>query len=58
MEVKEKLIAEYKAGVKKALIPAKNYERDLGEIPDEVKDNITIIGVSHVNEVLKEIFVS
>ncbi len=55
--LKEKLIAAYKAGVTKALIPSKNYERDLDDIPDEVKDNITIIGVSHVQEVLKEIFV-
>ena len=55
--LKEKLIAAYKAGVKKALIPMKNVERDLDDIPDEVKNNIQIIGVSHVNEVLKEIFV-
>ncbi len=55
--LKEKLIAAYKAGVTKALIPSKNYERDLDDIPDEVKDNITIIGVSHVKEVLKEIFI-
>lgn len=55
--LKEKLIAAYKAGVKKALIPEKNVERDLEDIPDEVKDNVKIIGVSHVDEVLKEIFV-
>lgn len=55
--LKEKLIAAYKAGVEKALIPLKNYERDLDDIPDEVKNNVKIIGVSHVNEVLKEIFV-
>ncbi len=55
--LKEKLIAAYKAGVKKALIPMKNYERDLNDIPDEVKDNIEIIGVSRIEEVLKEIFV-
>ena len=55
--LKEKLIAAYKAGVKKALIPMKNVERDLDDIPDEVKNNIKIIGVSHVNEVLKEVFV-
>ena len=55
--LKEKLIAAYKAGVKKALIPQKNYLRDLEDIPDEVKDNIKIIGVSHVNDVLKEIFI-
>ena len=55
--LKEKLIAAYKAGVKKALIPMKNYERDLDDIPDEVKSSVEIIGVSHVEEVLKEIFV-
>jgi ATP-dependent Lon protease len=55
--LKEKLIAAYKAGVKKALIPMKNYERDLDDMPDEVKNNIEIIGVSRVDEVLKEIFV-
>jgi len=55
--LKEKLIAAYKAGVKKALIPSKNVERDLDDIPNEVKDNIKIVGVSHVSEVLKEIFV-
>lgn len=55
--LKEKLIAAYKAGVTKALIPMKNYERDLDDIPDEVKNNIKIIGVSHVEEVLQEVFV-
>ena len=55
--LKEKLIAAYKAGVKKALIPVKNYERDLDDIPNEVKDNIEIIGVNSVEDVLKEIFV-
>jgi len=55
--LKEKLIAAYKAGVKKALIPAKNYERDLADIPNEVKNNIKIMGVSDVSEVLKEVLV-
>ena len=55
--LKEKLIAAYKAGVKKALIPVKNVERDLEDVPSEVKDNVNIIGVSNVEDVLKEIFV-
>jgi len=55
--LKEKLIAAYKAGVTKALIPMKNFERDLDEIPDEVKKNIHIIGVSDIDEVLVEVFV-
>jgi len=55
--LKEKLIAAYKAGVTKALIPYKNYERDLDEIPSEVKRNIKIVGVRTIQEVLKEVFV-
>jgi len=55
--LKEKLIAAYKAGVTKALVPMKNYDRDLDEIPDEVKKNIHIIGVSDIDEVLVEVFV-
>ncbi len=52
--LKEKLIAAYKSGVKKALIPKKNYERDLEDIPKEVLDNIEIIPVTRIEEVLKE----
>jgi ATP-dependent Lon protease len=55
--LKEKLIAAYKSGVTKVLIPRKNYERDLEDIPSEVKENLQILGVSHVSEVLKEIFI-
>ncbi len=46
--LKEKLIAGYKAGIKKALIPNKNYERDLEDIPNEVKKAIEIIPVSSI----------
>ncbi len=55
--LKEKLIAAYKAGVTKALIPEKNYERDLEEIPDEVKNAMSIISVSVIDEVLAEVLV-
>ena len=52
--LKEKLIAAYKSGVTKALIPSKNYELDLDDIPDEVKEAIEIIPVSVIDEVLAE----
>lgn len=51
--LKEKLIAAYKADIKFALIPSKNYERDLTDIPDEVKENMKIIPVDSFDEVLK-----
>lgn len=53
--LKEKLIAAHKAGIKKALIPEKNYKRDLDEIPDEVKKEMEIIAVSNIEDVLKEV---
>ena len=52
--LKEKLIAAYKAGVKKALIPLKNYERDLEDIPQEVKKHIRIVPVERIEELLEE----
>jgi ATP-dependent Lon protease len=55
--LKEKLIAAHKAGMTKVLIPAKNYERDLEDIPQEVQDAMKIVGVERVEEVLKQILV-
>ncbi len=55
--LKEKLIAAHKAGMCKVLIPAKNYERDLDDIPKEVKDSLDIVGVTRVEEVLKQILI-
>ena len=53
--LKEKLIAAHKAGMQKVLIPQKNYERDLGDIPQEVLEELEIISVSDIKEVLEEI---
>ena len=50
--LKEKLIAAYNAKIKKVLIPLKNYERDLDDIPNEVKENIEIIPVKRIEDVL------
>ncbi|TLD97456.1 endopeptidase La [Helicobacter jaachi] len=50
--LREKLIAAHKAGIKTALIPQKNYERDLKDIPKEVLEKLQIIGVSDIKEVL------
>ena len=52
--LKEKLIAAYKAKIKKVLIPEKNYQKDLDDIPDEVKEGLEIIPVKRIEEVLDE----
>jgi len=56
--LKEKLIAAHKAGIKTALIPRKNYERDLGDIPQDVKKDMQIIPVDVIEDVLKNAFVA
>ena len=55
--LKEKLIAAHRAGMKLALIPQKNYERDLVDIPDEVKSVLEIRGVSRIEEVLEALLI-
>ncbi len=50
--LKEKLLAALRGGITTVLIPEEN-EKDLTEIPDNVKDGLTIIPVSHVSDVLK-----
>ncbi|PAF52024.1 endopeptidase La [Helicobacter sp. 13S00477-4] len=55
--LKEKLIAAHKAGIKKVLIPEKNYKRDLIDMPEEVKQEIEILPVKTIEEVLKEVLI-
>ncbi|MDP2893452.1 MAG: S16 family serine protease, partial [Sulfurimonas sp.] len=55
--LREKLIAAHKADMSKVLIPLKNYERDLEEIPKEVKDSLEIVAVSRIEEVLEQVLV-
>ncbi len=50
--LKEKLLAALRGGIKTVLIPEEN-AKDLAEIPDNVKNGMEIIPVSHVSEVLK-----
>ena len=54
--LKEKLLAALRGGIKTVLIPEDN-AKDLPEIPDNVKDGLTIIPVSHVREVLRHALV-
>src|SRR5262249_31297855 len=51
--LKEKLLAALRAGVSTVLIPGEN-EKDLAEIPDNVKKGLKIIPVSTADAVLKE----
>ncbi|WP_019004358.1 endopeptidase La [Cohnella laeviribosi] len=50
--LKEKSLAAHRAGIRKVLLPKDN-ERDLREIPDSIKEAMTFIPVSHIDEVLE-----
>jgi ATP-dependent Lon protease len=55
--LKEKLLAALHSGIKNVLIPKDN-EKDLADIPDNVKKGLRIVPVSTVDEVIAEALVS
>jgi ATP-dependent Lon protease len=55
--LKEKLLAALRGGIKTVLIPQEN-EKDLADIPANIKDGLEIIPVSHVDQVLARALVS
>ena len=54
--LKEKLLAALRGGIKTVLIPKEN-EKDLAEIPDNVKKGLDIIPVATADEVLRHALV-
>ena len=55
--LKEKLLAALRGGITTVLIPEENV-KDLADIPDNVKDGLEIIPVTHVSEVIEHALVS
>jgi ATP-dependent Lon protease len=55
--LKEKLLAALRGGIKTVLIPKDN-EKDLAEIPDNVKRGLKIIPISTVDELLRNALVT
>ena len=55
--LKEKLLAALRGGITKVLIPEEN-AKDLADIPDNVKNGLEIVPVSHADEVLKHALIS
>ncbi len=54
--LKEKLLAALRSGITTVFIPKDN-EKDLAEVPDNVKKHLEIIPVSHVDEVIERALV-
>jgi ATP-dependent Lon protease len=51
--IKEKVLAAHRAGIKKIILPKAN-ERDLTEVPEDVRNELAFVTVETVEEVLKE----
>ena len=51
--LKEKLLAAHRGGINKVLIPHEN-EKDLAEIPKNIKDKLTIVPVKWIDDVLQQ----
>ena len=51
--IKEKVIAAHRAGIKTVIVPKEN-EKDMVEIPGNVKKKLRFVFVEHMDEVLKE----
>jgi len=51
--VKEKIIAAHRAGIRKILLPADN-ERDLEDIPEEIRNSIDFQFLKDIGDVLKQ----
>lgn len=53
--IKEKVLAAHRAGIRRIILPKPN-EKDLKEVPQEVRDDLTIIPVERIEEVLNMAF--
>ncbi len=49
--IKEKVMAAHRSGIFTVLLPSKN-TKDVEEVPDNIKDEMTILFVDHMDEVL------
>ncbi len=54
--LKEKTLAAHRAGIRKVLLPKDN-EKDIQEIPDSVRNDLTFVPVGHMDEVLEQALV-
>lgn len=54
--LKEKLLAAHRGGIEVVLIPQEN-EKDLAEIPKNIKDKLTIVPVKWIDQVMEHALV-
>jgi ATP-dependent Lon protease len=52
--IKEKVLAAHRAGIRKVILPREN-ERDLLEVAEDVRNDLTFVPVESIDEVLREV---
>lgn len=53
--IKEKVLAAHRAGIRRIILPKAN-EKDLKDVPQEVREELTILPVERIEEVLPAAF--
>ena len=53
--IKEKVLAAHRAGIRRIILPKAN-EKDLKDVPQEVRDDLTCIFVERIEDVLRAAF--
>jgi len=53
--IRDKVLAAHRAGIRKVILPREN-EKDLEEIPQQVKDELEFVFVDNIDEVLGVVF--
>ncbi len=54
--LKEKTLSAHRAGIKTVILPKDN-EKDIDDIPESVREELTFILVSHIDQVLEKALV-
>jgi ATP-dependent Lon protease len=55
-EVKEKLLAAKRSGIKKVIVPRKN-DADVKDMSEEITNDLTLVFADHIGDVIREALV-
>jgi ATP-dependent Lon protease len=51
--IRDKVLAAHRAGIRKMLLPRENIERDLEEVPQQVKDEVEFVPLERIDQALE-----
>jgi ATP-dependent Lon protease len=53
--IKEKMLAAHRAGIKRVILPERN-QKDVVDVPEEIRQDMTILCVKNVHDVAEHVF--